>query len=269
MPSKTDVLPCGTSDGSAQRALRPLRALRGLVETGVAPAKPGPVDHGLVSVPATVPANRFLRCLPNALTVSRILLAPVIGILLLRAHGRADWAAGLTFGGLALTDQFDGVLARIWQTESAFGKVVDPLADKLLIGTAVLFLVLAHRLPWLAFVLPFVRHVVLWVCRFISPRHGMLAPSWAGKLSAWMVYTGVGFVIVTSRDSWWALGLLWVGFALIFADVVKHMYETQAGQALRKKASCHINQLTARMGGPRMGGPRMGGLGMDEGTRHG
>lgn len=223
LPSRAEVLPCGTSGGPAGRGLRPLRALRNLVETGVAPAKPGPVDHVTIGGRRAVPANRYLRHLPNALTVSRILLAPVIGILLLRAHGRGDWAAGLTFGGVALTDQFDGVLARMWHTESAFGKVVDPLADKLLIGTAVFCLVLAHRLPWLAFVLPFVRHVVLWACRFISPRHGMLAPSWAGKVSAWMVYTAVGFIIVTSRDSWWALWLLWVGLTLIFADVVKHI----------------------------------------------
>ena len=132
-----------------------------------------------------------------------------------------------------MTDQFDGALARIWRTESAFGLAVDPLADKLLIGSAIYCLILGQRLPWIAVILPLIRHVVFWAARFLSPRGGMMAPGWTGKLSAWMLYTAVGIIIVTSRSPSWLLWFFWTGMALTYVDVIRYAYQTPAVQALR------------------------------------
>jgi CDP-diacylglycerol--glycerol-3-phosphate 3-phosphatidyltransferase len=241
LPGRASV--AAASQGGRQR----LQALRNLVETGVAP------DHPISAVQAWPGTGRgagragpIARYLPNALTVSRILLAPAIGVLVVRSHGQGDWPAGVLFGITALTDQFDGVLARIWRTESAFGKVVDPLADKLLIGTAIYCLILCHRLPWLALVLPFVRHGLFWTARFLSPRRGMLSPSWPGKLSAWILYTGVGFMIVSRESAWWLLWLFWIGMAMTFMDALRYAFQTPTVQALSPEFSIMLLSFTQR-----------------------
>jgi len=87
------------------------------------------------------------RELPNALTIARILLIPVYVALITTCDGGRSWAAALVFGAAGITDQVDGFLARRWQVESAFGKIADPLADRLMIDAAVLLLIHAGRLP--------------------------------------------------------------------------------------------------------------------------
>src|SRR6187551_2452853 len=103
-----------------------------------------------------------LAQLPNALTVLRLVLIPVFVVLTVDAGGDASWPAAIVFGVAGITDQVDGWLARRWQVESAFGKVADPLADRLMIDTAVIILVAVHhRLPWVALVLIVARDALL------------------------------------------------------------------------------------------------------------
>src|ERR1700756_258553 len=94
----------------------------------------------------TVPAP--LAHLPNALTIGRLIVIPIYVALILTAYGGRSWAAAIVFGAASITDQFDGFLARRWHVESAFGKIADPLADRLLIDAAVVLLWHAGRLPW-------------------------------------------------------------------------------------------------------------------------
>src|SRR5215213_6622467 len=92
-----------------------------------------------------------LAHLPNALTLLRLALIPIfIGLML--ADDPANWPAGIVFAVAGITDQVDGFLARRWHVESQFGKIADPLADRLMIDAAVLMLVLDDRLPLLALV---------------------------------------------------------------------------------------------------------------------
>ena len=72
------------------------------------------------------------RHIPNALTILRFAAIPVFVWLFLDAGDDAAWGAGLFFAAAAATDQIDGFLARRWHVESAFGKVADPLADRLM-----------------------------------------------------------------------------------------------------------------------------------------
>src|SRR5881396_2132409 len=103
-----------------------------------------------------------MRWIPNALTIARLALIPVFVALLLASDGGHSWAAAIVFAVAAITDQVDGWVARRWRVESAFGKVADPLADRLMIDAAVIILVAVHhRLPWVALVLIIARDALL------------------------------------------------------------------------------------------------------------
>ena len=92
--------------------------------------------------------------LPNALTVFRILLVPVLVAALLSEAGRGDLLAAAVFALASLTDALDGWIARRNKSESTFGKLMDPLADKLLVVAALVSLVALDRLSaWVAMVI--------------------------------------------------------------------------------------------------------------------
>src|ERR1700743_1965890 len=86
--------------------------------------------------------------LPNILTYSRILVIPGLVVIFLCLHGRlSDWLCALLFLYASITDFFDGYLARAWHAHSNLGKFLDPIADKLLIATALMLLVDVDRAP--------------------------------------------------------------------------------------------------------------------------
>src|SRR5213083_3017173 len=95
-----------------------------------------------------------LAAIPNILTIARLILIPVYATLVLTSDGGHSWPAAIVFGVAAITDQIDGWLARRWHVESEFGKVADPLADRLMIDAAVILLWHAGRLPWVALAIP-------------------------------------------------------------------------------------------------------------------
>ena len=90
---------------------------------------------------------------PNVLTVVRILLVPVLVVALLEKTGAGDLLAAIVFAIASLTDALDGRLARSRNSVTTFGKLMDPLADKLLIIAALVALVSRNRLEaWVAMV---------------------------------------------------------------------------------------------------------------------
>jgi CDP-diacylglycerol---glycerol-3-phosphate 3-phosphatidyltransferase len=96
-----------------------------------------------------VPVN-----IPNVLTVIRILLVPVLVVALLEKTGGGDALAAVVFVTASVTDWFDGYLARSRNWVTNFGKLMDPIADKLLIVAALVALVSLNRLPaWVAMVI--------------------------------------------------------------------------------------------------------------------
>src|SRR5947207_8598255 len=133
-----------------------------------------------------------LQQLPNALTVGRLLLIPVFVALMLQAEGGHSWAAGIVFAIAGITDQVDGFLARRWRVESQFGKVADPLADRLMIDAAVILLWHAGRLPWVALVVPARDLVLVAGYRLVVDRGYELAVNLAGKAATWLLYASLG-----------------------------------------------------------------------------
>src|SRR5260370_20267846 len=123
-----------------------------------------------------------LAQLPNALTVARLLLVPLFVALMVKAGDTHTWPAGIICGVAGVTDQVDGFLARRWHVESRFGKIADPLADRLMIDAAVILLVGYGRLPWAGLVVIVARDLLLLVgWRILAPRGIELEVTGLGK----------------------------------------------------------------------------------------
>ena len=88
----------------------------------------------------------MLTDLPNVLTLSRIAAIPFLVVLVAIAVPATDLAACIVFGMAALTDYFDGKLARSRRQQSDLGRILDPIADKLLVGAVLMMLVGQNRL---------------------------------------------------------------------------------------------------------------------------
>jgi CDP-diacylglycerol--glycerol-3-phosphate 3-phosphatidyltransferase len=164
------------------------------------------------------------RALPNALTILRFLAIPVFLVLLLDAGDGPAWGAGVFFAGAALTDQIDGYLARRWNVESSFGKVADPLADRLMIVTAVIALWATGRIPLAATLIVLVRDVLLVAgYKVVVPRGYDFEVSFLGKVATWVLYASLCFVLVTAEGTSWPLVVLWIGIALGIAAGVGYL----------------------------------------------
>jgi CDP-diacylglycerol--glycerol-3-phosphate 3-phosphatidyltransferase len=89
--------------------------------------------------------------IPNTLTFLRLLAAPGVAVMFLYFHRPwADWFALTLFVGAAITDWFDGYLARLWKQESKFGAMLDPIADKAMVVIAIMVLTGYNGMtPWL------------------------------------------------------------------------------------------------------------------------
>lgn len=170
-----------------------------------------------------------LAQLPNALTLLRLALIPVFAALVLGGDGgAANWPAGVVFGVAGATDQVDGFLARRWHVESRFGKLADPLADRLMIDTAVVLLWLDERLPWPALAMILARDLALvGGYRVVVPRGYDFEVSFLGKLATWVLYASVAFVLVTDRGTGWPLRLFWAGLALAVAAGVQYLLKAR------------------------------------------
>jgi CDP-diacylglycerol--glycerol-3-phosphate 3-phosphatidyltransferase len=156
-----------------------------------------------------------LAYIPNALTIARLGLIPIFIVLMVEAGHNPSWPAGVVFGIAGITDQVDGFLARRWHVESRFGKIVDPLADRLMIDAAVILLVAYDRLPWAGLVVILGRDVVLLAgARFLNPDGIEVEVNTVGKAATWILYAAIFFRIVTHPSTQWPLVLFWVGLGL-------------------------------------------------------
>ena len=188
------------------------------------PASPGKLPASAVPQP--------LAQLPNALTVARLGLIPIFVVLMVQAGHEPSWPAGVVFGIAGITDQVDGFLARRWHVESRFGKVADPLADRLMIDAAVILLAVYDRLPWAGLAVIIGRDVLLLAgSRLLAPRGIEVEINAVGKAATWILYAAIFLRIVTEPTTRWPLYLFWAGLAL--AVVAAVFYVRTARRELR------------------------------------
>jgi CDP-diacylglycerol--glycerol-3-phosphate 3-phosphatidyltransferase len=172
----------------------------------------------------STPVPATLRQLPNALTIVRFAAVPAFVVAFLAAGDGAAWGAGFLFGGAAITDQLDGWLARRWHVESQFGRIADPLADRLMISVAAVLLWHEDRLPWPAAVIVLSRDLLLVIgYKLLAPRGVEVEVTLIGKIATWVLYLGVSLVIVTDKGTDWPLWIFWLGVALSTAAAVHYV----------------------------------------------
>ena len=175
--------------------------------------------------PRTVPEP--VKQIPNALTLLRFAAIPLFIWLLLDERTGPSWPAGIVFGLAGLTDQLDGYLARRWHVESPFGKVADPLADRLMIDTAVVMLVLLDRLPWVALVILARDILLVGGYKLVVPRGFEFEVSRLGKIATWGLYASIGLVLVTEKGTWWPLACFWVNLALAVLAAAQYLLKAR------------------------------------------
>jgi CDP-diacylglycerol---glycerol-3-phosphate 3-phosphatidyltransferase len=141
---------------------------------------------------------------PNLLTVVRILLVPVIVVALLEGTPNADMLAAIVFAVAAFTDGLDGYIARSRGSVTTFGKLMDPLADKLLIIASLVSLVSLGRIaPWVAMVI-IAREFAVTALRMLAVEQGVVIPaSTLGKLKTITQVAAIFAVIAVSSTPLW------------------------------------------------------------------
>jgi len=169
-----------------------------------------------------------LAQLPNALTVLRLGLIPLFVALYLNAGDGSSWAAGWVFCAAGITDQVDGFLARRWHVESQFGRLADPLADRLMIDSAAILLALEGKLPWVGAAIIVLRDALLvGGYRLLMPRGYELNVTMLGKLATWLLYLSVGILTVTGHDTEWPLWLFWFALGLALAAAAQYVVKAR------------------------------------------
>jgi CDP-diacylglycerol--glycerol-3-phosphate 3-phosphatidyltransferase len=158
----------------------------------------------------------------NALTVLRLVLVPVFLVALFWDSGhQTGWriAACVTFGLASITDRLDGELARKRNMVTEFGKLADPIADKALVGAALIGLSLLGDLPWWVTVVILVREVGVTLLRFWVIRHGVLPASRGGKVKTLLQGVAIGLFLLPEwgwlRDIAWVVMIAAIAVAVV------------------------------------------------------
>ena len=141
---------------------------------------------------------------PNVLTVIRILLVPVIVVALLAETENGDTLAAIVFALAAFTDTLDGYIARQRGSITTFGKLMDPLADKLLIIAPLILLVSNGRIAaWVAMVI-IAREFAVTGLRMVAAEQGIVIPAGPlGKLKTILQVAAIfASIAVTSSPAW-------------------------------------------------------------------
>ena len=155
--------------------------------------------------------------LPNRLTLLRVLLIPVFVALMMAGAPLFRVLSAAVFLLAALTDFFDGYLARKKGLVTDFGKLMDPMADKLLVMAALIGLLALGRASWLAVMLLLGREFVVSGIRLVASLKGEVIP--ADNLAKWKTTTQMAAIllllIAPGRGTF-----LWIGKALLWISVI-------------------------------------------------
>jgi CDP-diacylglycerol--glycerol-3-phosphate 3-phosphatidyltransferase len=190
--------------------------------------------------------------LPNVLTLMRILLVPVVVVALLDATPNGSILAAGVFALAAVTDGVDGYLARSRQSVTTFGKVMDPIADKLLIAAALISLVSLDRLAgWVAMVI-IAREFAVSGLRVAAGQQGVVIPaSPLGKLKT-IVQVATVFALIAVDDTgvWWVQAMVYSMVAVTIASGADYFLNFRRRiEEAREKMVRDAAQVVARQRG--------------------
>jgi CDP-diacylglycerol--glycerol-3-phosphate 3-phosphatidyltransferase len=177
---------------------------------------------------------------PNVLTLLRILAVPVIVVALLGETPNGDALAAGVFALAAFTDGLDGYIARRRRDVTTFGKLVDPLADKLLIVAALVSLVSLGRLAaWVAMVI-IARELAVTALRAVAVEQGVvISASWLGKVKTVLQVAAVFALIIWNPSPTWVDALVYLAVAVTVVSGVDYFF------GLRKRLEEERERRTA------------------------
>lgn len=169
--------------------------------------------------------------LPNILTVSRLFLVPLFLLFLFQDSGHDAgwrWLAFGVFAVAAITDRYDGHIARKRGLVTNFGKVADPIADKALTGSALIALSLLNDLPWWVTVVILVREFGITLLRLALLRYEVIPASAGGKLKTIVQIFAIGFYLMPLPDflSWFRIA--WMAAAVLLTVITGVDYIVKA-----------------------------------------
>ncbi len=164
-----------------------------------------------------------VRQLPNVLTTVRLAAVPLFAALLVSADGTPAPLAAAVFAFAALTDFLDGELSRRLHAESRYGRVLDPIADRLLIDVAAILLWHVDRIPLALVVIVVARDVLLLGSLVIGLGRGYgVRVNTIGKAGTLVMMMGLLLALVTPYGSFTASLVLWTGVALLLIAAVAY-----------------------------------------------
>jgi CDP-diacylglycerol--glycerol-3-phosphate 3-phosphatidyltransferase len=184
-------------------------------------------DAPVLPEPTEVP----LLNVANMLTVLRLALVPVLLVTLFAEGGHdTTWRLVATAVGTiaAITDHIDGRLARKLGLITDFGKIADPIADKALVGSALVGLSILGDLPWWVTVVIAVREVGVTLLRFWVIRHGVIPASPGGKLKTLAQLVAIGLFLLPLPAAWLPLAWTIMGIAIALTVVTGADYVVRA-----------------------------------------
>jgi CDP-diacylglycerol--glycerol-3-phosphate 3-phosphatidyltransferase len=177
--------------------------------------------------------------LANLLTALRLVLIPIFAALLVGSDlTRAGWrvAACVAFVVASLTDFVDGWIARRYELVTAFGKIADPIADKVLTGTALVLLSAYGRLPWWVTVVILVREFGVTAMRFWVLRYGVIAASRGGKIKTALQILAIAWYLWPFSDPLAAVGPWIMAVAVVVTVATGLDYVLRALRMRRSRA---------------------------------
>ncbi|WP_422615817.1 CDP-diacylglycerol--glycerol-3-phosphate 3-phosphatidyltransferase [Nocardia jejuensis] len=196
----------------------------GPTRSGFVPA-PRP-ESGLVE-PAAVP----LMNIANILTLLRIAIVPLFLMALFAAGGHETnwrWVAAALFGIAAITDRIDGQLARKYGLVTDFGKLADPIADKALIGAALIGLSMLGDLPWWMTIVIVARELGVTLLRLIVVRRGVIAAGRGGKLKTLVQSVAIAALLLPVSGGFETAGMALMYVAVALTVITGLDYVAQA-----------------------------------------
>ena len=207
------------AESVVERAAEPAPTVVESALPGPSPAVPSSLA-GVVGTSGGEPVEAAVLNLANLLTLLRLALVPVFVASLLAEDGHhTGWrlAATAVFAVAALTDRFDGEIARRRGLVTRFGTIADPIADKALIGAALVGLSALGELSWWVTLVIAVRELGVTALRFWVLRHGVIAASRGGKLKTLVQSLAIGLYVLPLAAwapnplvdwvRWWLMGL--------------------------------------------------------------
>jgi CDP-diacylglycerol--glycerol-3-phosphate 3-phosphatidyltransferase len=187
--------------------------------------------------------------LPNVLTMLRILAVPVIVVALLGETPNGDALAAGVFALAALTDGLDGYFARSRDAVTTFGKLMDPLADKLLIVAALVSLVSLDRLAaWVAMVI-IARELAVTGLRAVAAERGVeIAASPLGKVKTILQVAAVIALIAADPSPVWVDVLVYVAVAMTVISGLDYFFGLRKRfEEQKKRAATKTKPGSARV----------------------